>query len=76
MERTPLTPERIRADVADVLSVPQDEITDEVQLIDRGLDSIRLMTLIERWRAEGADVELAELAERPTVADWVAKLTR
>ncbi|TDD77936.1 phosphopantetheine-binding protein [Actinomadura rubrisoli] len=76
MERNPLTPERIRADVADVLSVRADDLTDDARLTDQGLDSIRLMTLIERWRAEGVDVEIVDLAERPTVAQWVERLAR
>ncbi|MFI0408060.1 phosphopantetheine-binding protein [Actinomadura sp. 3N508] len=76
MERTPLTPDRVRADVAEVLNLDPREVGDDVQLLDQGLDSIRLMTLVERWRAEGADVDLIDLAEQPTVTQWVALLAR
>ena len=76
MERTPFTADRIRADVAEVLSLAPQEVAEDVQLMDQGLDSIRLMTLVERWRADGAEIELAELAERPTVAQWAELLAR
>ena len=68
-----LTLERIRADVAEVLYLTPGEIEDDTHLIDQGLDSVRLMTLVERWRADGADIEfvdLADLAAEPTVMRW------
>ncbi|GAA4232124.1 hypothetical protein GCM10022254_31220 [Actinomadura meridiana] len=74
MDRTQLTADRIRADVADVLSLDPRAVAEDVQLTDQGMDSIRLMTLVERWRDEGADIDLIDLAERPTVAQWVALL--
>jgi len=71
----PLTLDRIRSDVAELLAddLP---LTDEENLLDRGLDSIRMMTLIERWSGAGAEVTFPDLAERPTIADWWALLTK
>ena len=63
MAEAPLTPARIRADVAEVLYLAPEEIGDDTHLVDQGLDSVRLMTLVERWRAEGADVEFVDLAD-------------
>lgn len=65
----PLTLDRIRADVAELLA---DDLPlgDDENLLDRGLDSIRMMTLIERWSAAGAEVTFPDLAERPTIGDW------
>lgn len=74
-----LTLERIRADIADVLYLTPGEIKDDTHLIDQGLDSIRLMTLVERWREAGAQIEfvdLADLTEEPTVARWFELLGR
>jgi bifunctional isochorismate lyase/aryl carrier protein len=62
-----LTLERMRDDVADLLGAP---VVDDAPLIEQGLDSIRLMTLVERWRAMGVAVTFAELAEHPTLAEW------
>ncbi|MCX2969335.1 MULTISPECIES: phosphopantetheine-binding protein [Streptomyces] len=68
-----LSPERVRADVAELLGVEPAEITPEEDLVDRGLDSVRMMTLVERWRAAGAaTLEFPDLAERPVLAHWTA----
>ncbi|SCG18050.1 Aryl carrier domain-containing protein [Micromonospora echinofusca] len=48
-----------------------DETTDEENLFDSGLDSMRLMMLMERWRDAGAEVSFVELAEQPTLGHWV-----
>lgn len=65
---------RIVSDVAEVLSMNAEQIGDDADLGDEGLDSVRLMTLVERWRADGADADFAELAEEPTINAWVQVL--
>lgn len=42
----------------------------------RGLDSIRLMSLVETWRKAGIDADFTDLAEEPTIAAWLALLTQ
>ena len=64
----------MRADVAEVLREPSAELGDDDNLLERGLDSIRLMSLVERWRRAGAEISFVELAERPTLSDWYALL--
>ncbi|KJS60483.1 phosphopantetheine-binding protein [Streptomyces rubellomurinus] len=68
------TVERIRAEVADLLGEDPADIPVDENLADWGLDSIRLMTLAERWRAEGAEVAFIQLAERPAVEAWAELL--
>lgn len=71
MSTAQLTLERIRADVADVLGEDPADIEDEDNLVDVGLDSVRLMSLVERWRAEyGVEVSFVELAEKPGITVW------
>ncbi|MEP9413936.1 phosphopantetheine-binding protein [Gordonia sp. VNQ95] len=71
-----LTRERIIGDIADILELPASEITDETNVLDIGLDSVRLMSLIERWRAAGAvQSDLVALASDPVVGSWVRELT-
>ncbi|QRY64337.1 isochorismatase [Gordonia sp. PDNC005] len=71
-----LTRERIVDDLAEMLGVGSDELGDDVNVLDMGLDSVRLMSLVERWRAAGAvDVDLVTLAEVPEVGAWVRELT-
>ncbi|MEU9356700.1 phosphopantetheine-binding protein [Streptomyces sp. NPDC047973] len=71
-----LSYERILGDVAEILGCDTSEIGPEDNLYDLGLDSVRLMTLIERWRSAGAhQLELPDLAERPEIAYWSTLLT-
>ena len=67
-----LTEDRIRADVAELLDCAPDGIDPEEDLLDRGLDSVRIMTLVERWRDAGAPgLEFPDLAEEPVLRHWV-----
>lgn len=70
-----LNSHRMRADVADVLGIHPDEIAADDNLIDLGLDSIRLMSLVERWSAAGVAVDFAELAEHPTLDHWATVIS-
>lgn len=65
-----LTPRRLRADVARILQTDESEIADTDNLIDHGLDSIRLMSLIQEWQAAGATVTFEQLAEYPEINHW------
>lgn len=65
-----LTPHEVRSDVAELLYEDPEELTDDENLLDWGLDSIRIMSLVERWRERGAEVTFADLAERPSLAEW------
>ncbi|MEU3461055.1 phosphopantetheine-binding protein [Streptomyces sp. NPDC006733] len=67
-----LTRERIRHDVAEVLDEDPQDIPFDENLVDYGLDSVRIMTLVERWRREGVEVTFVELAEQPAIEAWVA----
>jgi bifunctional isochorismate lyase/aryl carrier protein len=70
-----LSQEAIRADVAALLHRSPDEISDQENLFESGLDSIRLLTLLEQWREAGFAVSFVELAEQPTLENWSALLT-
>lgn len=65
-----LTRDRVRADLADLLDLPVAELTEESNLLDLGLDSVRLMSLVERWRAEGAEIDFVDLASDPELGAW------
>ncbi|MFT4192634.1 MAG: phosphopantetheine-binding protein [Comamonas sp.] len=66
----------LRADIARLLHEDPSEIGDDDSLIDLGLDSMRAMTLVTRWREAGAGLTFAEAAEHPTVAHWHALIAR
>ena len=68
-----LSLDRVRAQVLALLDEPAD---DRENLIDAGLDSIRVMGLIEQWRGEGYEVDFADLAADPTIAGFHARLVQ
>jgi bifunctional isochorismate lyase/aryl carrier protein len=68
--RLPSTPEALAAWVAGSLQVDRATLAGDANLLDLGLDSIRLMAFAEAWREAGRDVSFVQLAERPTLAAW------
>jgi bifunctional isochorismate lyase / aryl carrier protein len=67
----PLTQEAVRQQVAELLQESPSDIGDGDDLVNWwGLDSVRIMSLAERWRRSGVEITFVELAERPTLADW------
>ncbi|MED7955358.1 MULTISPECIES: phosphopantetheine-binding protein [unclassified Streptomyces] len=62
--------ERIRQDVADVLQIDPQELDDDELLVYQGMDSIRLMTLVQRWRDKGTEVTFVDLAGEATIKRW------
>ncbi|RZI86537.1 MAG: isochorismatase family protein [Rubrivivax sp.] len=58
------------AEVAQLLEVPDSDLHVEDNLIDMGLDSIRLMSLVTRWRKLGLPVTFGQLAEQPSIQAW------
>ncbi|WP_437820778.1 isochorismatase family protein [Sorangium sp. So ce1078] len=62
--------DRLRGEVAEILDQPVSALSDREHVLDLGLDSIRLMTLVERWRGAGIDVTFVELGELQTLGQW------
>ncbi len=70
--KLPLNLATMKLQIADSLGISVDEVGDDENLMYLGLDSIRLMSLLETWREIGADVSFAELAESTSVGTWWA----
>lgn len=66
----PLSETQFRADIARILCLPTSAIAEDDDLVDHGLDSIRLMMLVDRWRAAGVNIAFVNLAERRTLRAW------
>lgn len=69
-----LTPERVTADVAAILEVDPSELSADTALTDAGLDSLRMVMLVEKWRSEGHEVDFHELISLPTLGQWADSL--
>lgn len=66
--------DEIRAAVAAQLGSAATEIADTDDLIQMGLNSMRMMSLAGGWRKRGSGVTFADLAGSPTVERWHALL--
>ncbi len=66
----PLTLERMRADIAQVLDEAPEAIGDDEDLLDLGLDSMRMLGLVMNWGKSGIALEFPHLAEHTTLAGW------
>lgn len=53
-----------------------DEPLDDENLIDYGLDSVRMMALAARWRKVHGDIDFVMLAKNPTIDAWWSLLSR
>ncbi|MBZ6101250.1 phosphopantetheine-binding protein [Streptomyces olivaceus] len=71
----PITLDGFRADLAECLFLEPGEVDLEDSPLDSGLDSLRIVTLLERWQAAGADISFVDLAERTSFAQWWQLLT-
>ena len=69
-----LSEQRIIDDVAQILEVDTDTISRETALADAGLDSLRMVMLVENWRSEGNEVDFQELISLPTLGQWIDAL--
>lgn len=63
------TRSHVRNEVAELLGIAAVEIDDDDDLLDHGLDSIRLMMLADRWRADGGPDAMALMADR-RISAW------
>lgn len=72
--RLPASLAALRSLITTSLQVPPSDLRDEDNLLDWGLDSIRIMSLLEDWRRAGRDLSFTALAEQPTLAAWWALL--
>gem|GEM_PF-201552 len=69
---TVLSKKRVVSDIAELLDVAPEELTDDTNLLDAGLDSIRLMSLVEKWRTAGSPgADVVTLASEPVVGVWL-----
>ena len=69
---TALTLARMRADVAEMLGEAPEDISTEENLMDLGLDSMRVLGLVLAWGNTGLPLEFAQLAEHTTLRQWWA----
>ncbi|MDW6092709.1 isochorismatase family protein [Vibrio rhizosphaerae] len=60
----------MQKDVAEMLDLETDDIDVDENLMLLGLDSIRAMNLLERWRKQGVNVAFSEVMKQVTLRGW------
>ena len=66
--------DEIRATIAAQLECPAADVADDDDLIQLGLNSIRMMALAGGWRKRGSSITFAQLAATPTIDSWYGLL--
>lgn len=68
------TRERVNHDIAETLFVDPQDLTPQTNLLDLGLESIRLQMLLERWRTDGMPIDFGDLGRDLTLEHWYSVL--
>ncbi|MDX7991017.1 isochorismatase family protein [Xenorhabdus littoralis] len=69
------TGERLRAEILPLLDDDCGEIDDHENLLDYGLDSVKIMSLVTHWNHENHNIDFISLVKTPTLANWFILLT-
>lgn len=70
-----VTREQAIQDVADTLYIEPSQLDVSADLLDQGMDSVRIMGLVERWRSAGVtDIDFIALAQDQRLEQWLEKL--
>lgn len=62
--------QRLLDRVAELLNIEVSQIDTGEELMDQGLDSVRLVEIVTFLRKEGFDADFADLAEDSSVDAW------
>lgn len=65
-----LTLEQMRLDIARLVNEAPEELENDDNLLDWGLDSMRIFNVSVEWNKTGIELRFADLAENPTLAGW------
>lgn len=71
----PFTRESLRDLVATRLELPPGELLDDLSLVTLGMNSLEIMTIVNRLRRRGIPVTYDALAARPTLDAWWRTIT-
>jgi mycobactin phenyloxazoline synthetase len=67
--------ESLQSLIAARLDIPSAEITGDINLIALGMNSLEIMTIVNRLRRQGIAVTYEQLATQPTLDAWWQAIT-
>lgn len=76
LSNDPLARETLQTLIATRLDIPPTEITADINLITLGMNSLEIMTIVNRLRRQGIPVTYEQLATQPTLDAWWQALTK
>lgn len=59
-----------RTHILSLLDEADSDFDDDESLLDYGLDSVQIMTLLNQWQKAGIELSFVELARAPTLNGW------
>lgn len=65
-----ISKENFISDISNALSIGEDDVNLTDNPFEAGIDSLRLMVLIEKWRVQGINIFFGELAEKQSIQAW------
>ncbi|KMJ44625.1 isochorismatase [Xenorhabdus khoisanae] len=66
---------RLRTEILPLLDDDCGDIDDHENMLDYGLDSVKIMSLVARWNHENHNINFISLMKTPTLANWLSLLT-
>lgn len=70
-----LTRDTLRALIATRLDIPPTEIPDDTSLVTLGMNSLEIMTIVNRLRRKAIPITYDQLATHPTLNAWWNAIT-
>lgn len=63
---------QMQADIAEQIGIPPHEVEPQESLVDLGLDSIQVMTLLMKWGEKIEGLDFSRFMEAETLEEWWA----
>ncbi|WP_435298926.1 phosphopantetheine-binding protein [Timonella sp. A28] len=67
----PINADDVLRDIAQTARMEPQDVDVSYTFFDLGIDSVRLMGLVEKWRSEGAQCDFSALLKNPTIRETI-----
>ena len=67
---------QLKQQIKELIPFHQEDISEDENLLELGLDSISIMQLVSQWRSQGSNVTCNSLIKQPSLLAWHALLKK